>query len=173
KRVLGLLAMDLELLEYTVTAEIKSLPRRPILEHLSAGARNAFGVIVTNAALAGALALSGHAWVYVAWPIAFVTTFGVVLRVPWIAEHACMEVSEDPLRNTRTTLAGPLARLVIAPHRVGYHLEHHLLMTVPYFRLPALHRLLVERGAIPEQAIARGYLAVLRQASSAAGGGRA
>ncbi len=54
----------------------------------------------------------------------------------------------------------------MAPHRVGYHLEHHLLMTVPYFRLPAMHRLLVERGAVPDGAVARGYLAVLRLASS-------
>jgi fatty acid desaturase len=51
---------------------------------------------------------------------------------------------------------------------MGYHLEHYLLMTVPYFRLPEMHRhrLLVERDAIPEEALGRGYLAVLRKASS-------
>ena len=51
---------------------------------------------------------------------------------------------DDPLRNTRTTHASWLERLFIAPNRVNYHLEHHLLMTVPYFRLPRLHRLLRE-----------------------------
>lgn len=165
-RVIGLLAMDLEFIAYTVSTETRRLPRRPLREHLAAGARNLTGVVVTNAVIAGVLALTGHGWVYVAWPIAFMTSFGVVLRVRSIAEHACMEASADPFRNTRTTIAGPLERILVAPHRVGYHLEHHLLMTAPYFRLPALHRLLVARGAVPEGATARGYLAVLREASS-------
>jgi fatty acid desaturase len=167
KRVIGLLAMDFEVIAYTVTPEVKRLPRRPIGEHLRAGARNLVGPVVTNGLLAGALALTGHGWVYLAWPVAFLTSFGLVVRVRSIAEHACMEASEDPFRNTRTTLAGPLGRLLVAPHRVSYHLEHHLLMTVPYFKLPALHRLLVARGAVPEKAVSRGYLAVLREASGA------
>ena len=54
--------------------------------------------------------------------------------------------SADPLRNTRTTKAGLLARAFIAPYYVNYHLEHHLLMTVPLFQLPKFHRLLSERG---------------------------
>jgi len=166
QRVAGLLAMDFEIIAYTVTADVRRLPRRPIREHLAAGARNLAGVVVTNAILAGILALTGHGWVYVAWPVAFLTTFGIVLRIRSIAEHACTEASADPFRNTRTTIAGPLARLLVAPHRVSYHLEHHLLMTVPYFRLPEMHRLLMERGAVPESAMARGYLDVLRQASS-------
>ncbi len=169
-RVVGLLAMDLEILAYTVTADVRRLPRRPLREHLGAGARNLAGVVATNALLAGVLALTGHGWDYVAWPVAYLTSFGVVLRIRSIAEHACTEASEDPFRNTRTTIAGPIARLLVAPHRVGYHLEHHLLMTVPYFRLPALHRLLVARGAVPEGAVAPGYLAVLRQASGRVAG---
>jgi fatty acid desaturase len=171
KRVLGLLAMDLELITYTVTPEVKRLPLRPLHEHLAAGARHIAGVLVTNAALLGVLALAGHAWVYSAWVVAFVTSFSVVVRVRSIAEHACTEASADPLRNTRTTLAGPFERLLLSPHRVGYHLEHHLLMTVPYFRLPEMHRMLVERGALPEGAVAHGYLEVLREASSKARGG--
>jgi fatty acid desaturase len=166
KRIVGLCAMDLELIAYTVTPEIRRLPRRPIHEHLAAGARNLVGVVVTNLALAAVLAATGHAWLYAAWAVAFVTSFGVVVRIRSIAEHACTAASADPLRNTRTTIAGPLARLLVAPHRVSYHLEHHLLMTVPYFRLPAMHALLVARGALPEGAVARGYLGVLRLAAN-------
>ena len=169
QRVLGLLAMDFELIGYTVSTDVQRLPRRPLREHLRAGARNLLGVVVTNALLAGALALTGHGWVYLAWVVAFLTTFGVVIRVRSIAEHACLEASPDPLRNTRTTIAGPLERLLVAPHRVSFHLEHHLLMTVPYFRLPALHELLAARGVLPASAVASGYLAVLRQASGASG----
>ena len=46
----------------------------------------------------------------------------------------------DDLRNTRTTLARWWERLLIAPNRVNYHLEHHLLMTVPHYNLPRMHR---------------------------------
>lgn len=170
KRLLGLALMDLELIAYTVTPEVRRLPRRALFEHLAAGLKNVAGVVVTNVALWAVLRATGHGWVYLAWAVAFLTSFSVVVRVRSIAEHACTEASADPLRNTRTTLAGPLTRLLLAPHRVGYHLEHHLLMTVPYFRLPEMHRLLVARGALPEGAVTSGYLSVLRTATTRAAG---
>ena len=39
------------------------------------------------------------------------------------------------------------ARLLF-PHHVNYHLEHHLYPAVPHYRLPRLHRLLAEKGAL-------------------------
>jgi fatty acid desaturase len=48
---------------------------------------------------------------------------------------------------------------------VNYHLEHHLLPTVPWWRLPSLHRTLVARGALPGESLARGYLHVLQLVS--------
>jgi fatty acid desaturase len=72
----------------------------------------------------------------------------------------------DPLQNTRTTLASPLERLFVAPNRVNYHLEHHLLMTVPHYKLPEMHRLLCERGALDGANVVRGYREVLRRAGS-------
>ena len=74
----------------------------------------------------------------------------------------------DPLRNTRTTLARWWERLLLAPNRVNYHLEHHLVMAVPHYHLPRMHRLLRERGVLRDACVARGYLDVLRLASSAA-----
>jgi fatty acid desaturase len=167
KRVIGLSLVDLELLQYTVSSETKRLPWRGALHHARAGARNLPRVLVANVALAGALALAGHAWVYLAWLTAFLTTYSLVLRVRSIAEHACLDKTADPFRNTRTTRANPLARVLVAPLHVNYHLEHHLVMTVPWFRLPALHRVLVERGVLKPTAIAPGYLAVLQTASAA------
>ena len=72
----------------------------------------------------------------------------------------------DPLRNTRTTLTRWWERLLVAPNRVNYHLEHHLLMTVPHYNLPRMHALLRERGLLDEACVARGYPAVLRNAAS-------
>jgi len=105
---------------------------------------------------------------YLVWAGAWLSTFSLFLRVRAIAEHACTERSPDMLRNTRTTHANLLARATVAPHRVNFHLAHHFLMTVPFFRLPELHALLMARGALSESAVATGYLPVLRLAAGAA-----
>jgi fatty acid desaturase len=82
-----------------------------------------------------------------------------------LAEHACTERTDDQLRNTRTTRANLLARMTFAPLHVNYHLEHHLLPTVPWWRLPALHRLLAARDVLPPASLADGYTHVLRLVS--------
>jgi fatty acid desaturase len=66
-------------------------------------------------------------------------------------------------RNTRTTRAGWLARLTVAPLHVNYHQEHHLMASVPYYRLPLMHRLLQDKLTLPA---APGYLEVLSLASA-------
>jgi fatty acid desaturase len=60
-------------------------------------------------------------------------------------------------------LAGTWERLFIAPNRVNYHLEHHLLMTVPHHNLPRMHALLRRRGLLGGAHVAQGYAHVLRQ----------
>lgn len=167
KRSFGQLLIACEVLEYTVSSDVRRRPRdgRSARDYLRAGLRNSSGFVVTNLALAGGLAASGHLWVYWAWVVANLTTFNLFLRIRSLAEHACTERSADPFRNTRSTRAGWLARLTVAPIRVNYHLEHHLLVAVPYFRLPALARLLRERGAVGP---APSYAAVLALVSQRA-----
>jgi fatty acid desaturase len=58
--------------------------------------------------------------------------------------------------------------LLIAPNRVNYHLEHHLLMTVPHYRLPEMHRLLAARGVLTRACVETGYASVLRRAAAKA-----
>lgn len=123
-------------------------------------------VATTNAALLGVLALAGHPALYLLWVVAWLTTYRLVTRIRSIAEHGMVPDRLDPLRNTRTTLVRWWERLLVAPNRVNFHLEHHLLMTVPHHNLPALHRLLRERGAIDERCLTTGYAAVLRLAAS-------
>jgi fatty acid desaturase len=161
RRVVGLVLMDAGVLEYTVAGDTRRRPRdgRKTLDYLTEGARNMAGVVATNAALAGVLAATGHAWLYAAWVAAYMTTFSVFLRIRSLAEHACTAGGPDVLDNTRTTRAGFVARATVAPIHVNYHLEHHLLVAVPYFRLAAMHKMLRERGVTPE---APGYGDVLR-----------
>jgi fatty acid desaturase len=130
------------------------------------GWKNLRGVAVTNAVLLGILALLGQAWLYLLWVAAWFTTYSLVTRIRSIAEHNMVPDPGDELLNTRTTLAGWWERLILAPNRVNYHLEHHLLMTVPFYRLPRLHRMLRERGLLDRALIADGYPSVLRAAAS-------
>jgi fatty acid desaturase len=165
KRIIGLVLMDAGALEYTVAGDARRVPRgsRSGWSYLRGGARRMAGVVLTNAALAGALAAAGHPRLYLVWIAAYMTTFSVFLRIRSIAEHACTGEGTDVLRNTRTTRAGLLARATVAPVRVNYHLEHHLLVAVPYYRLARMHRMLRQRGVMTAPP---SYVDVIRLVSS-------
>ena len=128
--------------------------------------RAAQGVLVTNFVLLAILAAFGRPELYLLWVAAWLTTNTLVTRIRAIAEHALTPDADDPLRNTRTTVATWWERLLIAPNRVNYHLEHHLLMTVPHYNLPRMHRMLRDRGALTHACVDRGYRTVLRRAAS-------
>jgi len=132
------------------------------------GVRNLYGVGITNAVLFLILLAAGHPWLYLLWVVAWLTTFQLVTRIRAIAEHAMAPDPNDPLRNTRTTVVRWWERALIAPNGVNYHLEHHLLMTVPHYNLPRLHRLLRDRGVLDGAWVEQGYWNVLRTASSKA-----
>jgi len=136
--------------------------------HTPDGRRSTIGFLVTNAVLLGALSLLGHPALYLLWAGAFLTTNTLVTRIRAIAEHALTPDPSDPLGNTRTTLARSWERLFLCPNRVNYHLEHHLLMTVPHYNLPRMHELLAERGLLENACVERGgYLQILQRAASA------
>ena len=156
RRLAALVLMDTELLTYNVGGRVRWNKRSPWF-HLKAFVRHTHEVVLVNVALALVLG-----WLYVAWAVAWFTTFGLFLRIRMLAEHACTERTSDQLRNTRTTRASLLARATVAPLHVNYHLEHHLLPTTPWFRLPALHRTLASRGHLPARATANSYAHVLR-----------
>ena len=124
------------------------------------------GMVITNAVLLGLLTVAGHPLLYLLWIAAWFTTYSLVTRIRSIAEHAMIPDPGDELRNTRTTLARWWERLLIAPNYVNYHLEHHLLMTVPHYNLRRLHRLLRERGVLESACVTTGYPAVLRLAAA-------
>ena len=131
-----------------------------------AAARAARGVFVTNLVLFAILAACGRPELYLLWVGAWLTTHTLVTRIRAIAEHALTQDPDDPLGNTRTTVASWWERLLIAPNRVNFHLEHHLLMTVPHYNLPRMHRLLRDRGVLDRACIEHGYRRVLACAAS-------
>jgi fatty acid desaturase len=123
------------------------------------------GMLISNAVLFGVLLAVGHPELYLLWVVAFLTTNMLVTRIRAIAEHSMVTDPSDPFQNTRTTLASPLERLFLAPNGVNYHLEHHLLMTVPHYKLSEMHAKLRERGLLDGANVVRGYREVLRRAS--------
>lgn len=126
--------------------------------------RMVVGTLVTNGALFAVLYALGHPWLYLLWFGAWLTTNKLVARIRAIAEHAVVPDTADPMGQTRTVRAGWIERLFIAPNLVQYHLEHHLLMTVPHYNLPRFHMMLDERGLLEDACIADGYAEVLRKA---------
>lgn len=100
---------------------------------------------------------------YLLWWLAWMTWYMVFSRIRNAAEHgATIDINDlDPLKNTRTTLANFLERLTVAPNYVNYHLEHHLLATVPPHKLKAFHRLLMKKDVLQHSKIASGYLEVM------------
>jgi fatty acid desaturase len=60
-----------------------------------------------------------------------------VLRYALLAEHTGCPFNDDAFANTRTTMAGPLVRLLY--WNMNFHAEHHIAPSVPFHALPALH----------------------------------
>ncbi len=141
-------------------------PFNPASDAPRTGWRVVAPVAITNAVILGILAVCGAPELYLLWVVAWLTTNRLVTRLRSIAEHAMSDDMSDPLRNTRTTLASWWERLFLAPNRVNFHLEHHLLMTVPHHNLPQLHRLLRDRGVLSRANVAHGYWEVFREAAS-------
>jgi len=140
--------------------------RGRVRRDFGAGMQALYGVIITNLVLLALLTFAGRPELYLLWVVSWFTFYSLVMRIRSIAEHAMVPDPADELRQTRTTVARWWERLLIAPNQVNYHLEHHLLMTVPHYNLPRLHRLLRERGVLEGACITRGYPEVLRLAAS-------
>lgn len=122
-----------------------------------------------NMVLFGVMTLAGHAWLYLMWLAAFMTSHMLVSRIRQIAEHAAVPdlFSLDPRENTRTVYANPLERLLIAPHGVNYHLEHHIIASVPIYRLKQLHEILNGKGFYENTHFPKGYINLLREVTYA------
>jgi fatty acid desaturase len=142
------------------------LSRGRVARGEDAGLTSLHGVVITNLVLLAVLTLLGHPQLYPLWPAAWLTTYSLAMRIRSIAEHGMVPDNTDELRNTRTTLVSWWERLFIAPNRVNYHLEHHLLMTVPLYNLPRMHAMLRARGILDRACVTHGYRNVLRLASS-------
>jgi len=79
------------------------------------------------------------------WIIPYLTSFFMFQYIRSVAEHFGDLAYEDDLSSSRTVKPTLLEKFLIAPHYVGYHLEHHLYPGVPFYHLKKLHVLLMEQ----------------------------
>jgi len=143
---------------------------RPGREGLVQTWRRVRAPLIANAALCAVLtALGGWPLYLLTWLLPWATWFQVVTRIRDIAEHGLVGDAADPLRNTRTVAAGPLARALVAPYGVNYHLEHHLLVFVPCWKLHQVQALLLAKDLGGRMERAASYAEVLSRASTAKG----
>jgi fatty acid desaturase len=75
-----------------------------------------------------------------------------------------VEDRNNPLRNTRTTYANFIERILFAPLNVNYHLEHHFMVAAPCYNYPKLHKMLKERGFYKEALLVPNYREIIKMA---------
>jgi fatty acid desaturase len=104
------------------------------------------------------------AWLYLIWLLAYNTTYFLFLRIRHVGEHAVVPDpnSRNMFENTRTTLSSWWERLLVCPVYVNYHIEHHLLPSVPPYNLKQMHSWLVAKEAYKNTPLPSGYIAMLR-----------
>ncbi len=111
--------------------------------------RLTYRFLAGQALVLGAFWASGHPWLYLLlWVLPWATLYQGLNRLRAIAEHGGMTRSNDRRRTTHHVRQRPLARALMVPFGVGYHLAHHADMTVPYRNLPQLHAALAEDGYV-------------------------
>ena len=105
----------------------------------------------------------GRPWLYaVLWALPYFTYYQVANRLRVVAEHGGMTRTPDRRNTTHHIRQNWLARLLLVPYNVGYHLAHHVDSGVPARNLPRLHRALEEDGYLPASAIWPDYRSLWR-----------
>ena len=123
--------------------------------------------IIANLLLFIVMWIAGEWWWWFAfWLLPLVTWFQLVVRIRSMAAHAATDFSDNELQNVRTTYANPLVRLFLAPYWVNYHLEHHLIMHVPCWRLKKVHSLLLKKGYADRMKVSKNYFDVFKQVTT-------
>ncbi|MBP0607657.1 MULTISPECIES: fatty acid desaturase family protein [Burkholderia] len=89
-------------------------------------------------------AVAGHEFaifVLVLWHLAKATTFHAITTLREMCDHYGL-ARGGIYSFTRDTTVARYRRWIIHPHNNGFHLTHHLLPSVPYYRLPAAQNVL-------------------------------
>lgn len=153
-------------LSYDANKKSAGIPLKQQVTNLLQGL---YPTLIIHLILLAACLILQRPSLYLLWWLGWMTWYMVFSRIRNAAEHgATIDINDlDPLKNTRTTIASFWERLTVAPNYVNYHLEHHLLATVPPHKLKKFHRLLMKQEVLQHSKIASGYLEVMSDLVSA------
>jgi fatty acid desaturase len=125
--------------------------------------RTFWKIMAVQAVLLAAAIAAGHWWVYpLLWLLPYLTVWRVINRLRSIAEHGGMQRSSDRRETTHSVRQHPVARFMIVPYNIGWHLAHHVDSGVPLRNLPRLHRELRAAGYVDDTIEYPGYPALWR-----------
>ncbi|MEN9824189.1 MAG: hypothetical protein RLZ04_2615 [Actinomycetota bacterium] len=123
--------------------------------------RTFWKIVLVQAVLCAAAIAAGHWWTYpLLWVVPYLTVWRVINRLRAIAEHGGMHRSPDRRESTHSVRQNPLARFLLVPYRIGWHLAHHVDAGVPFRNLPALHSALQQAGYVDTTLEWRSYPAL-------------
>ena len=123
-------------------------------------------MLSSNGLILGALALCGHAWLYLGlWTLPSITLLPLFGRIRAIMEHAGLPECNDQSRNARTIIRPSWQTFLFGPHAIHYHIEHHLFVRMPFYSLRKVHRQMAAGGLLPAANLYAGYGGVLRDVS--------
>lgn len=130
----------------------------PVISHRATALSRMTFLFILYALLTYADAGTGATWAWDHfgryWALPLFTTFPLFMMLRQWVQHG--NADRGRYTNTRTFLAGPLARYAVLPWGMDYHLPHHLMASVPHYNLKRLHELLLadpdyrEKGQIVE-----------------------
>jgi fatty acid desaturase len=165
KVMLGSLLMLSGMMRYDVSGNVQMIDQSGLsrFQRMQTAWQGLRGPLLMQVVLIAICWACGATWLYAVWLGAWFTAYQLFLRIRSISEHAMTPDPYDSLNNARTTTARWWERLFYAPLNVNYHLEHHMLVATPQYKLPRLHQLLRERGAFAQPAsLAGSYSDVLK-----------
>ena len=122
---------------------------------------------VMHLAFAVVSAAAGYPLVYwLLWFVPYLTIWRVINRLRSIAEHGGMQQSKDRRETTHSVTQHLLARSILVPYWIGWHLAHHCDIGVPMRNLPRYHRALIASGYVSDQLEYPNYPTLWRTLSS-------
>jgi fatty acid desaturase len=125
--------------------------------------RTAWKILAVQAVLLAAAIAAGHSWLYpVLWLGPYLTVWRVINRLRSIAEHGGMQRSKDRRQTTHSVRQHLVARFLLVPYNIGWHLAHHVDSGVPFRHLPQFHQALAAAGYVDDTFEYPSYPAIWR-----------
>jgi fatty acid desaturase len=129
--------------------------------------RTVWKIVAVQALLLAGAIVWGHWWLYpLLWLAPYLTVWRVTNRLRSIAEHGGMQRSKDRRETTHSVRQHVVARFLLVPYNIGWHLAHHVDSGIPFRHLPAFHQALADAGYVDDSFEYRSYPAICKALAS-------